>query len=162
MRDGDTDVMSISLQGQVPIGNRAARGQHLRAQLGVRSAEQRLLNAQQQLMFGVHLAVRNLFTNQNLVASTRQAREFQEVSVIAEEKRLRLGVTTSYQVLLVQQDLTAAQTQEVQAIVDYEKARTDLRLAEGTLLQELGVEFEPPEPEAPVSFFESVTPRMPW
>ena len=162
----DTHVFNVTLQGQVPIGNRAARGQHLRAELGVREAEQRRLNTLQQLEVGVSIALRNLFTNQTLVESTRQAREFQEVSVVAEEKRLRAGVTTSYQVLLVQQDLTAAQSQEVQAGVDYEKARVDLRLAEGTLLQEmkerLGLEFDMPEPEKPVGFFDSVTPRFPW
>ncbi|MFP4500704.1 MAG: TolC family protein [Candidatus Hydrogenedentota bacterium] len=161
IRAGQTDVLSFTITGSVPIGNRAARGQHLRARLGVREAEQRHANAEQQLMLGVHLAVRNMFTNQTLIESTRQAREFQEVSVTAEEKRLRLGVTTSYQVLLVQEDLTAAQTQEVQAIVDYQKARTDLRLAAGTLLEDLGIAFTPPEEERAVGYIDSVTPRLP-
>jgi outer membrane protein TolC len=162
----DTHVFNVTLQGQVPIGNRAARGQHLRATLSVREAEQRRINTLQQLQMGVSIALRNLFTNQNLVESTRQAREFQEVSVVAEEKRMRAGVTTSYQVLLVQQDLTAAQSQEVQAVVDYEKSRVDLRLAEGTLLDELnarlGLALDIPELEEPVGFFDSITPRFPW
>lgn len=159
MRQGEADVMSVGVQGSIPIGNRAARGQYQRAEITRRQAEQRFESVRQSLMAAVHLALRNVFTNQTLVESTRQAREFQEVNVTAEEKRLRLGVTTSYQVLLVQQDLTAAQTQEVQAMIDYEKALVDLQLAEGTLLGNLGVEFEAPAAEKPIGYIKSVRPR---
>jgi len=162
MRAGDVDAMSIGLQGSVPIGNRAARGQHLRAQLTREQAEQRFENVRQGLMVNVHVAMRNVFANQTLVESTRQAREFQEVNVVAEEKRLRLGVTTSYQVLLVQQDLTLAQTQEVQALIDYQKALVDLNLAEGTVLENLGVALDPPETAEPVGYIQAVTPRWEW
>ncbi|HNT88165.1 MAG TPA: TolC family protein, partial [Candidatus Hydrogenedentes bacterium] len=155
-------AMSIGLQGSVPIGNRAARGQHLRAQLTREQAEQRFENVRQGLMVNVHVAMRNVFANQTLVESTRQAREFQEVNVVAEEKRLRLGVTTSYQVLLVQQDLTLAQTQEVQALIDYQKALVDLNLAEGTVLENLGVALDPPETAEPVGYIQAVTPRWEW
>ena len=159
MRQGEIDAMSFGLQGSVPIGNRAARGQFQRAEITRKQAEQRYENVRQSLMAAVHFAVRNVFTNQTLVESTRQAREFQEVNVTAEEKRLRLGVTTSYQVLLVQQDLTAAQTREVQATVDYEKALVDLQLAEGVLFENMGIEFTPPEGEKPVGYLQSIRPR---
>ncbi len=162
MRQGEVDTMSVGIQGSIPLGNRAARGQHLRAQLGREQAEQRFENVRQGLMVNVHVAMRNVFANQTLVESTRQAREFQEVNVIAEEKRLRLGVTTSYQVLLVQQDLTLAQTQELQSLINYQKALVDLQLAEGTILDNLGVVFEPPDAAKPVGFIDAVTPRWDW
>ena len=106
----------------------------------------------------VRLAARAVDTSQILVESNRQTRALQETNVVAEEKRLRLGVTTSYQVLQIQGDLTAAQTQEVQAQVAYEKALVDLRLAEGAILSALGIEFGAPEPERPVSYVRSVVP----
>jgi len=56
-------------------------------------------------------------------------------------------------VLQVQQDLTAAQTQEVQARVSVQKATIDLRLSEGTLLDSLGIEFLAPESEPPIRLF---------
>ncbi|HNR37014.1 MAG TPA: hypothetical protein PKO36_17700, partial [Candidatus Hydrogenedentes bacterium] len=93
--------------------------------------------------------------------SNRQAKQLQEANVIAEEKRLRLGVSTSYRVLQVQQDLTLAQTQELQARIAYEKALVELRLSEGTLLESLGIDFCPPEPEAPVTFGRSIRPPVP-
>lgn len=162
MRQGEVDTLAVGIQGSIPIGNRAARGQHLRAKLSREQAEQRFENVRQGLMVNVHVAMRNVFANQTLVESTRQAREFQEVNVIAEEKRLRLGVTTSYQVLLVQQDLTLAQTQEVQSLIDYQKALVDLQLAEGTILDNLGIVFEPPETAEPVGFIDAVTPHWDW
>ena len=98
-------------------------------------------------------------TNHILVESNRQARRLQEVNVVAEEKRLRLGVTTSWQVLQVQEDLTAAQTLEVQSQTAYEKALTDLLLAEGTLLENWNIAFEPPEEADAIGYFGSMMPH---
>jgi len=71
--------------------------------------------------------------------SNRQTVRLQEANVSAEEKRLQLGTTTSYQVLLVQEDLAAAQVQELQAHIAYEKSLVDYQLATGTVLRELGI-----------------------
>lgn len=151
---------TVGFTGSMPIGNRAARGAHQRALLTLRQAEQRRDKTKQQLALGVRLASRALNTSQILVESNRQARALQETNVIAEEKRLKLGVTTSYRVLQIQEDLTAAQTQELQAQIAYEKALVELWLAEGTLPDHLGIEFETPASEKPISFFDSVTPDV--
>ena len=90
--------------------------------------------------------------------ANRQARILQEANVAAEEKRLDLGVTTSQIVLDTQEDLTLAQTEELRAIVDYEKAIIDLQVAEGTLLEELSIEFTPPEDDFSLNFLQSINP----
>jgi len=61
--------------------------------------------------------------------------------------------------LKIQEDLTAARTQEVQAEVALEKARVDLLDAEGRLLDERGIAFEAPETEAAPDFLDSLKPR---
>ena len=154
----DDHGYTIGLRGQVPIGNRIARGQYERANVTARQAELRLEKTKQDLMLKVRVALRALYTNQILIESNRQARILQEKNVFAEEKRLKLGVTTSYRVLQIQQDLTTAQTQESQAQVAYEKALVDLRLAECTLLESLGVDFKPPETLHPITFSRSMRP----
>ncbi len=159
IRDKDHEFYSYGFEANIPIGNRAARGAHTKAKLNRRQAELQKHKTLQGLMFNVHLAARNLFTNRILVESNRQARRLQEANVIAEEKRLRLGVTTSWQVLRIQEDLTAAQTMEVQALTAYEKARIDLGLAEGTLLDELDITLDFPEIEKTDSYLESIRPR---
>ena len=150
---------SIGVQGTVVINNRAARGAHLRARLTQRQAEERKKQAQLGVMTAVHLAASNVKTNQILVESNKQAVRLQEANVAAEEKRLRLGVTTSFQVLRVQEDLTTAQNMELRARIAYEKSLVDLQLAQGTLLDDLGIKFEVPGANKPVSFLESVRPR---
>ncbi|MBI2435112.1 MAG: TolC family protein [Candidatus Hydrogenedentes bacterium] len=159
IRDSQDKVYSYGFQATVPLRNRAARGAHLRAELSTRQSEQRLEQTRQQLMANVYIAARNVLTNQALVESTRQARSMQEVNVIAEEKKLRLGTTTSFQVLQVQEDLTLAQTQEVQAQIGYEKALMEVQLAKGTLLEDLGIEFAAPDAEKPLGYWKSLTPR---
>ena len=157
-----TDNMySYGFRGSIPIGNRAARGQFQRAGLTLRQSGQRLEKTKQDVMLSVRLAARALQTSHILVESNRQARLLQETNVAAEEKRLHLGVSTSYQVLQVQEDLTMAQTQEVTSRIAYEKALVDLRLAEGMLVDALGIAFAPPETEPPVTFLRSVYPREP-
>lgn len=159
IRDKQDTSFSYGVQGAIPLGNRAARGAYQRAHLSRREFEQRKTQARQTVEMNVHLAHRAVETNQILVESTRQACRLQEANVAAEEKRLQLGVSTSYQVLKIQEDLTAARTQQVQAEVALEKARIDLLAAEGRLLEERGIAFEAPEAESAPGFLESVRPR---
>jgi outer membrane protein len=158
VRDQQNEVYTYGFTGSIPIGNRAARGAFRRAKLTVTQAEQRLEKAKQDAMWSVRLALRNAVSSQILVESNRQATKLQEASVRAEERRLSLGTTTSQNVLDIQEDLTAAQNQEVQARINFEKALVDLQLAEGAILANLGIEFELPEDEGHVPFIASVNP----
>ncbi len=159
IRDGQDDFYTVGFQFSLPLNNRVARGQYERARLTVRQQELREKQTEQDLAFNVRLAARNVLTNRFLVETNRQSVRLQEANVVAEEKRFRLGVTTSYQVLQVQEDLTLAQTQLLQAEIAYETAQVDLQLAEGTLLENLGIEVEPADTEGPVGFFEGLRPH---
>ena len=155
--ENDTSY-TLGVVGAVPLGNRAARGAYHRALMALRQARQQLEKVKQEARLRVRMATRGVRTSRVLVASNRQTSNLQQANVAAEEKRLRLGVTTSYRVLEVQEDLTAAQTAEVQARVNLRKALADLSLAEGSLLTGLGFDFEPPAPEPTVGFVRSVIP----
>lgn len=153
-RRGDDSAFTYGIQAGIPLGNRAARGQHQRAELRAKQAEQQLEKARTGVMMSVHLAVRNAESNRVLVKTNAQAVQLQEANVAAEEERLRLGVTTSWQVLQIQEALTAARTQQLQSRIAYEKALVDLQLAKGTLLGDIGIEYVAPDPEEPVGYFE--------
>jgi len=142
----------------IPIGNRAARGNYQRNKLYMRQQEQRLLQVRQNAMLNVRLAIHALAANRILVESTKQARILEEANVTAEEKRLRIGVTTAQNVLDIQEDLTAAQAREVQAQVDFERSLIDLQVAEGTLLENLNIVYEAPTFDKPLGAFESYGP----
>ena len=152
---------SLSVTGSVPIPNRSGRGAYSKAHVSRRQSEDRLRKTISDLTLNVRSAIRTVGTTRFLVESSQQASALQETNVAAEEKKLKLGVTTSFEVLRTQEDLASAQAQEVQALIDFEKAKVDLELAEGLLLQSLGVEYEMPEPEKTVSFGRSIVPSTP-
>jgi outer membrane protein TolC len=158
IRDQDDFAYNIGVKGSISIGNRAARGQYTKAGLNVRQSELRLEKTRQDLMLKVRVAARAVQTSRILVESNQETVALQQANVVAEEKRLRLGTSTSYRVLQVQQDLIIAETQLAQARISYEKALVDLRLAEGTLMENLGVEYESPAPERPVGWINSLNP----
>jgi outer membrane protein TolC len=149
-------VIGVGIQASLPINNRAARGAHQRARLTVRQAEERRKQVQSAMTMRVHYAARQVMTNKALLESTLQAVRLQEANVNAEERRLRIGITTSYQVLRVQEDLTSAQAQELQARIAFEKALVELQLAEGSLLDALGIAYSTEISDAPMSWGESL------
>jgi len=157
IRDNQDHTYNFGIQATIPINNRAGRGAHQRARIGVRQAEERRKQAQMAMMMRVHVAARGVLTGKTLVESNHQTTLLQETNVMAEEKRLKIGISNSYQVLKVQEDLTAAQVAELQANIAFEKALVELQLAEGSLLDNLGLELTPETSSIePVSWIESV------
>ena len=60
----------------------------------------------------------------------------------AEQKKFDNGMSTSFEVLRIQTDLSNAQLAEIRAILAYTKAQADLERAKGTLLQARGLRLE--------------------
>lgn len=160
--DRQDQIYRFGVTGSVPIPNRAARNNYERSRLTVRQAEERFKQTEDDVMLNVRIAAHGALTSEILVESNRQTRILQEANVAAEEKRLRLGVTTSYRVLQIQEDLTAAQTQEVQATINFEKSLVELQVAEGTLLEHLGIEYESQVESQLVSIGETLNPVRVW
>ncbi|HWX18920.1 MAG TPA: TolC family protein [Candidatus Binatia bacterium] len=76
------------------------------------------------------------------VQATRTARQYQESALDAEQKKLESGKSTTYNVLLVQRDLTTARGNEIQALDTYNKSLSQLSLDEGSTLRRLGINYE--------------------
>ena len=73
-----------------------------------------------------------------LLAETILARE----RLRAEEKKLSVGKSTSFDVLEAQEDLAIAERNEVRSIVDYRISLVRLELAKGTLLDAANVSVD--------------------
>jgi outer membrane protein TolC len=56
------------------------------------------------------------------VQSTTRAREFAERRLEAEQKRLTVGLSTTFQLFQAQRDLANVRQQELNAIIDYNRA----------------------------------------
>lgn len=72
------------------------------------------------------------------------SRELQEQNLDAERKRYENGMSSSFQVLQIQEDLTQARSSEVQAITAYRRALADLEKATGRGLAARGLTLQSP------------------
>ncbi len=132
----------IGLTLNIPIRNRAAQSLQVRSALELRQAEMR----QQQIENQVGIEVRNaqyaVEQNRASVDSARAAVELAKQSLDAEQKKYQFGTSTATLVLQYQSQLATAESTLVNATVAYEKSRTELGRATGTLLDDNGVSID--------------------
>ncbi len=132
---------SAGLNLTVPLGNRAAEAGYTQAALQEDQSRVSLRNLELQITAQVREAVRRIDTNAKRVEAARVARALAEEQLRIEQRRLRAGVSTTFNVLQFQRDLTAAQATEVQAVSDYQKALVNLERVRGTVLEKFKLEL---------------------
>jgi outer membrane protein len=129
----------IGLTLTIPIRNREAQANQVRAELEYRQAQVRL----QQLGNQVRIEVRNaqfaLQQNRASVQAAQAAVDFARQTLNAEQQKLAVGVSNSTAVLQDQAALTSVESNLVSAKAAYEKARVELDRATGLLLDHSGI-----------------------
>ncbi len=131
---------------EVPIGNRAAEALFTQRQLERRQAVADYQRQAQLVVLDVKTALRELLTAYELIGATRAARLAAADNLRAIEEQEAAGVALTPEFLLdlklnTQQRLADAETQEIQALTDYNNSISTLFQATGTLLQRNGIEF---------------------
>ena len=136
----------------VPILNIGARAEAKRAQLEVDRT--RILEDQtrQNIAIDVRTTARAIDTAAKEITATKTAREAAEQNLDAERKRYENGMTTIFQVLQIQQQLSDARAREVQALVAYNKAVAAYHRAVGDLLDVRNIKIEEEKVEEPRLF----------
>jgi outer membrane protein TolC len=132
---GNNFSYSAGLVITIPLGNRAARAEFIKAQLGVQQAQVSLRDLELEITAQVREAVRKVETDAKLVAEIRAARELAEEQLRIEQKRLEAGVSTTFEVLRFQRDLAVAQSAEVRSLTNYNKAIANLDRERGVVLE---------------------------
>jgi outer membrane protein len=130
----DFPTYIVGLDLTLPIRNRVAQAGYQRASLN-----QRLLEAQlQQLKNSAVLDVRNAFIaltqDRGQVQAASKARELQQQTFDAEQKKYQLGASTVYNVILTQRDLINAQGNELRALANLVEAKANYERAVGRTL----------------------------
>jgi outer membrane protein TolC len=74
---------------------------------------------QLEIATAVRDAARQVNTNLRRVESTRKAAELAQELLDADNKRFAVGLSTTFEVLQAQRDLTTANQRQLQAILDY-------------------------------------------
>jgi len=133
---------SVGLSVQIPLRNRAAQGENARAMTDERIAEQKITSQAQQIALEVRNALTQVDMNRARIEAATKARELSERRLEAEQKKFDLGASTIRFVLEEQRNVAQAQTDELQAIVNYTKALVDTDRAMGMTLKKNNIEIE--------------------
>ena len=118
----------------LPLRNRSNTADNIHSQLVERQFEAQV----QQIKNNAVLDVRNttiaLEQGRAQVASARKARELQQQTFEAEQKKYQLGASTVYNVILTQRDLITAQGTELRALANLAEAKANYERALGRTL----------------------------
>jgi outer membrane protein TolC len=137
--DGDFDGWSYGLFFSLPVQNRERKAQLAIAEIGVERGDAELKQLELQISTEVRKAARAVTTAEALVDSTRVSRRLEEENLKAEQKRYENGMSTSYRVLEIQEDLATARSNAVRAETGYRRALIDYLRSIGTLDDEVGI-----------------------
>jgi outer membrane protein len=125
----------VGLNLTLPIRNRAAQATNQRAILSQRQIEAQM----QQLRNNALLDVRNTYIaltqDRAQVQAASKARELQQQTFDAEQKKYQLGASTVYNVILTQRDLILAQGAELRALANLVEAKANYERAVGRTLE---------------------------
>jgi len=142
VRDPVTWVAGLELEW--PLGNRAARAEYRRRRV---QYEQTLLEADRltgEVMEEVSVAIRAVQRGRDEVESTLRARDAAQKVLEGERTRLELQPMdrrTNEELLRAQDALAQARQDHLAALLNFNLALTELARAQGTLLDEHGIEI---------------------
>jgi outer membrane protein TolC len=142
----------VGLVFSYPILNRAARGARGVAQYELETSRARLTVVEQDIIVGVRSAHRAIETASKQIVAATKASELAERNLDAARKKYDNGMTTSFEVSQITNDLSDARTRELNALVIYRKAVSAYHNQVADILDWKGVRIEGmPEMGPPVS-----------
>jgi len=129
----------IGLTLNIPLRNRVAQADQVRAELEYRQAQVRLQQLENQVRIEVRNAQFDTRQNRASVDAAQAAVDFQRQTLDADQKKLAVGVGTSTAVLQDESALTTAESNLVSALAAYEKSEVEMDRATGLLLDHAGI-----------------------
>jgi outer membrane protein len=125
---------NVSLNLQIPIRNRSAQADNVHAQLTRRQLEAQTQQIKNSALLDVRNTTIALEQDRARVDAAHKARELQQQTFDAEQKKYQLGASTVYNVILTQRDLITAQGNELRALADLAEAKANYERALGRTL----------------------------
>jgi len=123
----------------IPIRNRPAQADQARSLLEYRQAELRLEQLYTQIRMQVVNAQFALTNDRAQVIAARAGQDYAQQSLDAETKKLNLGASTAYQVLLMQKNLATSNNSLISAEAAYARDRAGLFQTLASTLQHYGI-----------------------
>lgn len=132
----------VQFRLSIPLKNRQAQADMTRELLRRRRSDIQIRQQENSIKLEVSRAVTTLAQARESYDVAVEARDLREEMVEAEQKRFALGSSTIFQIIQAQRDLSAARTNEVNALSAYQGARLSLQQTTGQTLRANDVSIE--------------------
>jgi outer membrane protein len=133
---------SAGIALNIPLRNRAAQSDYTTSELELRQSELGLQQNINQVRVDVQNAVIGLQQARARYAAAIKASALQQETLDADQKRLALGASTAYQIVLDQQNVASASSAVVQALANYSHQRIGLDVALGRTMEANNITFD--------------------
>lgn len=140
-----TDLRA-GLQLNIPINDLSLKQQEVQASVGLRQSELLLEQLRAQVDQQLRDGVRTVDATWRQYALSRQVRELSERTLAGEMAKLRAGRSSNFQVVSFQDQLRAAESGELAALVAYLDALVLLDLSVGATIDTWGIQLNDPPP----------------
>ena len=129
----------VGLTLSIPVRNREAQSNQVRAELEYRQAQVRELQLENQVRIEVRNAQFDVKQNRVAVQAAQSAVDLARQTLDADLQKLKVGLTTQTAILQDAATLTNGESNLVSAKAAYEKSRIELDRATGLLLDHAGI-----------------------
>ena len=119
----------------LPLRNRSAQADNARALLVQRQLEAQMQQLKNTALLDVRNTYITLTQDRAQVEAASKARQLQQQTFDAEQKKYQLGASILYNVILTQRDLINAQATEIRALANLEEAKANYERALGRTLE---------------------------
>jgi len=136
---------TVAMNFSYPLGTSSQEASVARARVQLNQVQAQVHQIELQVATDVTNAAINVQSGVERVQAAQAAREFAQKTLEAEQSKFEVGMSTNYNVILTQRDLATAQTNELQAILNYRKALVELERLQQTTLQSLNISLLTPQ-----------------
>ena len=140
--EGNAPFYTYGAKITVPLGNIGPRNIYKSDKVSLQQLLLTLKQLEQSVMVEIDNAVKTAQSDYQSAEATKQARIYAEEALDAEQKTYAVGKATTFEVLTYQNNLTAARSQEIRALANYNEALANLSAQEGTTLERYNINIE--------------------
>jgi outer membrane protein len=135
----------VGININIPLRNRQIQADQVRSVLEYRQAQMSLQQTENTIRLQVRQAQFAMQQNYVGLQASLAARDYAAQSLDAEQKKLRMGASTSTLVLQASSNLTQAESNVLAAATNYEKSKVQLDLSTAETLTRLGIDMSDAE-----------------
>ncbi len=147
--DRDFTGWNLGLFFSYPLQNRTARAQAAIAELALDQGTTQLSQVELSVITEVRSAARRVRTAEQQIQSAEATSRLQQRNLEAEQKRYENGMSDSFRIAQIQNELVSARSREVTAVTNYRLALADYYRSIGRLLEQKGIALAREEGQRP-------------